>query len=224
MVQQSSLFPGEHSEDQNLPRHVAIYCLPSTSDHSCERQERELTEYAGRTGFEVAEVFREMDSAAKSVSGNKTEREKVIDLAKAGSIDAVLVTELTHWGRSIRDLTQTLQRLTSWDVSLLAQRGLDFDLSTPRGRLDTELMNSLALFERDLQRERVRSGIVAAKARGKTLGRPAGSRPTDRLAPRVVKLSEASGLSQRRIARELGISKTTVNEILKRHRKTHAGS
>lgn len=143
-----------------------------------------------------------------------------MDLAQRLKIDAVLVTEMTRWGRSTQDLMDTLGQLASWDVSLIAQTGLTFDLSTPQGKLITNLMASLAEFEHDLLRERVRSGVAAAKARGQTFGRRPGYRPSDKQAPRVVELSEIDGCSQREIARRLDLSKTTVNEILKRHRNT----
>ena len=111
----------------------------------------------------------------------------------------------------------TLGELAGWDVSLIAQAGLQFDLATPQGKLIANLMSSLAEFEHDLLRERVQSGIAAAKARGQTFGRRPGYRPSDKQAPKVAELSEA-GYSQRKIAAELGLSKTTVNEILKRSR------
>lgn len=156
------------------------------------------------------------------VSGRKgkqpIERKKVMALAQDRRMDAVLVTELTRWGRSTQDLMDTLGQLASWDVSLIAQTGLTFDLSTPQGKLIANLMASLAEFEHDLLRERVRSGIAAAKARGQSFGRKQGYRPSDRYAPEVVRLSEVEKLSQREIAEKLGISKTTVNEILKRYR------
>ncbi|WP_032219332.1 helix-turn-helix domain-containing protein [Escherichia coli] len=57
-----------------------------------------------------------------------------------------------------------------------------------------------------------------AKARGKRLGRQAGVRPkSDRLLPKVVAM-RAEGRSYRWIARELGISKNTVADIVQRHR------
>jgi putative DNA-invertase from lambdoid prophage Rac len=80
-----------------------------------------------------------------------------------------------------------------------------------------------AQFERDLIRERVRSGMAAAKARGCRFGRQPGQRPkSDRLAPRVVALVE-EGMSYRTIARHLSISKNTVTDIIKRHRTGPAG-
>jgi DNA invertase Pin-like site-specific DNA recombinase len=111
-----------------------------------------------------------------------------------------------------------LQSLHSWGVSLIAQTGLQFDLNTPQGRLIAHLMASLAEFERDLVRERVRSGVAAAKARGQKFGRQPGQRvKADKLAPKVLQMVQ-SGYSYRKIAEKLHLSKTTVNSIVKRHR------
>ena len=211
----------QHKEGtQRRRRRVAIYCRVSTSDQDCDRQERDLIDYAERADFEVVEVFKETLSGIRKAKGTQPiERKRVMDLAQRREIDAVLVTELTRWGRSTQDLMGTLGELAGWDVSLIAQTGLQFDLATPQGKLIANLMSSLAEFEHDLLRERVQSGIAAAKARGQTFGRRPGYRPSDRVAPKVMELSEA-GYSQRNIAAELGLSKTTVNEILKRYRQS----
>ena len=76
------------------------------------------------------------------------------------------------------DLFHTLQDLQAWDVSLVAQTGLQFDLRSAQGKLIASLMAALAEFERDLLRERVRSGIAAAESAASSLaGGPAsGSR------------------------------------------------
>ncbi|HTD54382.1 MAG TPA: hypothetical protein VK670_03300 [Silvibacterium sp.] len=77
-----------------------------------------------------------------------------------------------------------------------------------------------AEFERELLQERIRSGIAAAKARGKKLGRQLGQRPkSDRLAPKVLALV-AQGRSYRLIGREVGLSKNTVSEVVRRSRKS----
>ena len=82
-------------------------------------------------------------------------------------------------------------------------------------------MAALAEFERDLVRERVRSGLAAAKARGKVLGRRPGQRiKADVFGPKVIQMVEA-GRSYRDIARVLKLSKTTVSDIVKRHRQAH---
>ena len=78
------------------------------------------------------------------------------------------------------------------------------------------IIAGIADFEREPIQERIRSGIAAAKARGKRLGRQNGQRPkSDRLAPRVLALVE-KGRSYRIIGREVGLSKNTVAAIVKR--------
>ena len=141
-------------------------------------------------------------------------------LAQAREIDAVLVTELSRWGRSTIDLLQTLRDLEGWQVSLIGMHGLTFDLATAQGRMLATVLSGIAEFERELIRERVRSGLAAAKARGKRLGRQPGQRPkSDRLAPKVVAAIE-EGRSYRWITHDLGISKNTVADIVKRYKVT----
>ena len=79
------------------------------------------------------------------------------------------------------------------------------------------LMAALAEFERDFIRERIKSGIAAAKARGKRLDRQPRRRRSGRKATKVLKLAEA-GLSYRLIGRHVGLSKNTVGAILQRAR------
>jgi putative DNA-invertase from lambdoid prophage Rac len=128
------------------------------------------------------------------------------------------VTELTRWGRSMLDLFHTLQDLQTWEVSLVAQTGLQFDLRSAQGKLIASLMAALAEFERDLLRERVRSGITAARKRGVVFGRRRGQGiKADRFSPKVLKLV-SQGQSYREINHRLGLSKNTVLDIVKRDR------
>ena len=103
-------------------------------------------------------------------------------------------------------------------ISLIAITGMTFDLATPHGRMLATVLAGIAEFERDLISERVKSGLAAARARGKVLGRQKGERPkSDRLAPKVLALV-AEKRSYRWIARDLGISKNTVAAIVHRER------
>ena len=197
------------------PQRAALYCRVSTADQSCDRQERDLAAFAERAGYQVVGTYKE---TASGVRLDRTERRKVLALVQRREVDAVLVTELSRWGRSTTDLLATLKELEARRVSLVALNGLAFDLTTPHGRMMATLLAGIAEFERELTVERIRSGIAAAKARGKKLGRQYGERPkSDRLAPRVLALV-AQGRSYRLIGREVGLSKNTVAEIIRRHR------
>jgi putative DNA-invertase from lambdoid prophage Rac len=198
-----------------LGQRAALYCRVSTADQSCARQERDLTAFAVRAGYEVVGTFKETGSGVKL---DRAERRKVVALAQARHIDVVLVTELSRWGRSTTDLLATLKELEARRVSLIALNGMAFDLSTPHGRMIATVLAGIAEFERELIQERIRSGIAAAKARGKRFGRQPGQRPkSDRLTPKVLALIK-QGRSYRLVGRELGLSKNTVAAIVKRNR------
>jgi DNA invertase Pin-like site-specific DNA recombinase len=194
---------------------AALYCRVSTADQSCARQECDLLAFAARADYQVVGVFKETGSGVKL---DRVERRKVMALAQARHIDVVVVTELSRWGRSTLDLLESLRDLEARRVSMIALSGMTFDLSSAAGRMMATVLAGIAEFERDLLRERVRSGLAAAKARGKKLGRQPGQRPkSDRLAPKVLALA-AVGRSYRLIGRELGLSKNTVAGIVKRAR------
>jgi putative DNA-invertase from lambdoid prophage Rac len=98
--------------------------------------------------------------------------------------------------------------LVSLGVRFIAvTQNIDTDESNPMARFLLHIMAAFAELERELIRERVTAGVRAARANGKTLGRP----------KRVFRRDEAmrlreEGLSWRRIAAELGVPVTTVVE------------
>ena len=86
------------------------------------------------------------------------------------------------------------------------------DTSTASGRLLFHVLSAIAEFERDLIKDRVQgAGMAAAKRRGKRLGRPQAL--SGRARQRAERLRQ-HGHSMRRIAELLGVSKSTVLNIL----------
>ena len=183
------------------------------------RQERDLAAFAARAGDEVIGVFKEIGSGAKL---DRAERKKVMALAQRRELDAVLVTELSRWGRSTLDLLHTLKELETWRVSVIAMNGMAFDLATPHGRMMATMLAGIAEFERELIQERIRSGVAAAKARGKRSAVNLGSdqNPTASL-PRSWPLSPRDAVIVDRP--RMGLSKNTVAEIVKRARAEEPG-
>jgi putative DNA-invertase from lambdoid prophage Rac len=219
-AQQEQGFAGRSPGRVQLGQRAALYCRVSTADQSCARQERDLAAFADRAGYEVVGTFKETGSGVKV---DRIERRKVLALAQRREIDTVLVTELSRWGRSTTDLLATLKELEARRVSVIALNGMAFDLGTPHGRMIATVLAGIAEFERELIQERIRSGIAAAQARGKRLGRQPGQRPkSDRLAPKVLALI-GQGRSYRLVGRELGLSKNTVADIVKRDRAAATG-
>ncbi len=100
---------------------------------------------------------------------HRPELDKLLDQLRPG--DTLVVWRLDRLGRSIRHLIDQLQ--------VLADRGVGFrslqetiDTTSPGGRLVFHVFAALAEFERDLIRERTNAGLAAARARGRTGGRP----------------------------------------------------
>jgi putative DNA-invertase from lambdoid prophage Rac len=185
---------------------VIIYCRVSTDDQNCDRQERDLREFADRAGYEVLEVYRETASGAKA---DRPERKKIMVAAQARKVSAVLVTEASRWSRSTIDLLGTLQNLNAWGISLVTLSGISLDLNTPQGKLMAAILSAIAEFERDLIRERVKSGIAAARAKGRKFGRPRVSES----AIAFVHQLRAQGQSYSQIAAASGVSRTKVSEL-----------
>lgn len=197
----------ENLRGKNGRVRVGIYCRVSTHDQICDRQESELKSYAARCNYDVVRIFKEVGSGAKV---DRLERKRVIALARARQIDIILVSELTRWGRSTIDLIDSLTQLQSWGVSLIAQNGFQFDLSTPHGKMIASIMATLAEFERDLLKERISSGIANARAKGKVFGRRKGRKVAaqcDR-----IRALKSQGKSYRQIGLEIGMSKSSVSE------------
>jgi DNA invertase Pin-like site-specific DNA recombinase len=134
-----------------------------------------------------------------------------LELARHRKIDLVLVSELSRWGRSTPDLRSTVERLAECSVALRALNGPELDISTAQGKLMLNLLASISEFERDLLRERIKSGVAHARSKGTKSGKAIGRPAFDRV-ERVKRLL-ADGRSIRSIAAELDISKTTVQKV-----------
>jgi len=191
-----------------LVQRVAIYARVSTNDQSCERQLSELTDYATRSGFEIVGCFSEIGTGSKN---DRLERKKIFELARKKLINLVLVTELSRWGRSTADLRTTIEDLANKEVGLRALNGPDLDISSAQGKLMLNVLAAISEFEGDLLRERIKSGVAHARAKGTKSGRPIG-RPSYSKKAYLIRLLQ-KGKSVRGVASELGISKTTVLKV-----------
>lgn len=189
-----------------MPYRVGVYCRTSTSDQRCEMQLRELREYVSRQpGWEIFNEY--VDSG---VSGRKASRPALDALMKDASkkkFNAVAVWKLDRFGRSVLNLSQSLDALDSYGVRFISiTQGLDTDASNPTSRLLLNILSSVAAFEVELIRERTVAGIAAARSRGKTLGRPLKVFRRDE----VVRLRDDEGLSWRLIGERLNVPAMTA--------------
>ena len=157
------------------------------------------------------------------ISGAATERPilaKLLDEVRPG--DIVVVWKLDRLGRSLKHLVETVNLLLQQDVGIKSLND-PIDTTTPQGRLAFNLFASLAEFERDVIRERTQAGLSAARARGRTGGRPKGlPQQAQATACAAETLYREGKLSAQQIAGHLHISKSTLYAYL-RHRGVPIG-
>src|SRR6516164_5775925 len=148
---------------------AAVYARVSTRAQDADMQMRELREYAQRRGWQIAHEY-----VDRGVCGAKEQRpalDKLWSDCRKRLIDAVIVYRYDRFARSLRQLVNALCEFDSLGIQFVSlHEGVD--TSTPNGRLVFGIFASIAEFERELIRDRVRSGIAQARAKGRRLGRP----------------------------------------------------
>lgn len=174
----------------------AIYGRVSTAEQSTIMQLEELRAYCQRRGWEIVEEF--TDTGISGSAESRPALNRLLLSARRRQFDAVLVYRYDRFARSLRALVNALSEFDALGIHFVSlHEGVD--TSTPNGRLVFGIFASIAEFERELIRSRVRSGLAAARARGKQLGRPRVSPD----APRIAALRDA-GRSWPQIAKTLG--------------------
>ena len=140
------------------------------------------------------------------INADRPELTRLMTDARKRRFDLVLVWKLDRWGRSVADSMRTIQELDALGVKFLAvTQGIGTEESSPMARFMLTIMSAFAELEKELIRERTVAGVRAAKANGKTLGRPR----------RVFRRDEAirlrnEGLSWRAVAKRMEVPVTTV--------------
>lgn len=183
-----------------------LYARVSTGEQNEGMQLREMLEHCKRREWEY-QVFTDTISGAKD---RRPGLDSMMAMVRRRKCDVVLVYRYDRFARSLHHLVSSLAEFDSLGVQFVSlHEGVD--TSTPNGRLIFHIFASIAEFERELIRERVRSGVAHARAQGKRLGRP----PADVDSARIVAL-RASGASLRTIARKVGISHAAVMRSLRK--------
>jgi DNA invertase Pin-like site-specific DNA recombinase len=182
---------------------AAIYGRVSTlTNQSTEMQVRDLRQLADRRGFDVKHEY--LDEGFSGAKSSRPALDEMLADAKRGKFRILLVWKLDRLGRSLAHLVRLLEDFRACNVELVSfSEGLDFTTTT--GKLLYQMLSAFAEFERDCIRERVRSGLRNARAKGKRLGRPKRIVDTSRIAS-----LRSEGLSWAKIAERLDVGEGTV--------------
>src|SRR4029453_8076575 len=131
-------------------------------------QLEELRQLAARRGWAVISEYTDV------ISGTSTRPPglgRLLADPHAPRIDVVAVWKLDRLGRSLVHLVQVIDELLGKGIHLVFAVERHMDSPTPQGRLLPNIFASVAEYERELIRERVRVGQARARAKGVRFGR-----------------------------------------------------
>lgn len=140
---------------------------------------------------------------------NRPELKMLLDGIRPG--DSVVVWKLDRLGRTTKELIDLVGKFDEMGVEFISLND-GIDTTTSTGRFFFRVMASFAELERDLASERTRAGLDAARARGRSGGRP---RVDKDAIDRAMRMYESRRFSVREICDVCHISQSTLYKYLK---------
>lgn len=140
----------------------------------------------------------------------RPELDRLLDKVREG--DQIVIYRLDRLGRSLTHLVNLVEKFNQQGIELISLKE-KIDTSNANGKLTFHLFATLAQFERDLISERTKSGLAAARARGRVGGRPAV------LTEEQITIAKAALTDPKvqvtEVAKQLGVSRSTLYRYLK---------
>ncbi len=202
---------------------VVAYIRVSTARQDLDQQRLAIWDYAQKNRLTIDEFV-----TAKASSQKSMKQRRIGDLLTIlQPTDVLLVSELSRLGRSVGQIISIVEKLIAKSVRLVAiKEGIDLagaaDLQT---KVMITLFSLFAEIERDLISERTKEGVMAARAKGKILGRPKGVLGKSRLDGKEeeIRLLLQKRVSKSAIARILEVPDPTLRHFIKTRRLGETG-
>ena len=186
---------------------AALYARVSTADkgQNPEMQIRELQEYCGRRKWDP-EIFADPGFSGSKV--NRPQLDRMMFACRRRLFDVVVVYRFDRFARSTKHLVDALEEFQNLGIQFVSLHE-NVDTTTAQGKLLFHIFAAIAEFERELTRERVRSGLANARAKGTRLGRPRRVVDVER-----IRALRATGETWERVAHLVGVSRATAKRSL----------
>lgn len=176
------------------------YARVSTDKQCLDRQLDALNKYGVKTIY------------CEKITGTKKDRPELTEmLSRLSEGDTVVIESLSRLGRSTHDLLNLLELFNSKGVNLVSLKER-LDTTTPTGKFFYTIISAIAQFERDIIVDRTNEGLKAARARGRTGGRP--KIDSDKI-ERAIKLYNSKEYTVKEIEEMTGVKKATLYRYLK---------
>lgn len=156
---------------------VIGYIRVSSDKQDLHKQEHLLLKYAQQHNLHITDFIK------VEISSRKNTKERRIDelLTRLQADDTLLVAELSRLGRNMFEVINLINQLSQNQVKLIFVRQPELSTAGPQAKLLLAIYSYFAEAEREFISIRTKQGLAAAKAKGKQLGRPKGSRDKNRI-------------------------------------------
>lgn len=207
---------------------VAILVRVSTAKQETDRQVSELRAYADSKGYTVVEVCEEQGISGRADESDRHGLKRVEELAEAGKVKKVLVHEVSRLARKNSIVHRFVEHLEELGVSLYWHaQGVETLMANgkrnPAASIMLALLAEMARNEVETLSTRIKSGLEEARRKGRTLGRPEGTKlaRADFLAkhPDIIRLLKA-GQSVRNAAKISGKGTSTVQRVMQAYKSS----
>ncbi len=146
------------------------------------------------------------------VSGARDSREGLDEMmAELRAGDVVIVWKLDRLGRSVAHLASLLKTFRMLDVHFCSLTD-GINTQTSAGKLTYHIVSAMSEFQRDITRENIHAGLEAARAKGRTGGRP--RKLDERLVREAYYLMKQGDVPVKDIARAFEVSPSTIYRAL----------
>ncbi len=191
------------------------YLRISTDKQSLKNQKLEILDYSHKNNMKITD-FLEVQSSSR-----KSSKDRLLDTLfdKLKSDDTLIVSELSRIGRSLGQIIKIVDHLVKHQIKFISIKE-NIIINPGKQDIQTKVMITMfglfAEIERDLISERTKSGLKAAKDKGKILGRPKGSLGKSKLDGKEVKIQEylRKKVSVTSIAKIFEVSRTCLYSFI----------
>jgi DNA invertase Pin-like site-specific DNA recombinase len=163
------------------------YIRISTDKQDAQKQEHLLLRYAQQHELHIDRFV------SVEMSSRKSTRERRIDelLHELTAGDTLVVAELSRLGRNMFEVIEIINQLGQKGAEIVFVRQPELSTIGAHRKLLLAIYSYFAEAEREFISLRTKQGLAAARAKGKRLGRPKGSRDKHRaLDPYRLKIRE----------------------------------
>ena len=199
---------------------ACLFIRVSTDKQDYQRQILELNVFCRQKNMEVAETI------ATKITGTKTfqDREDLQLLFKSAAskkFDKVVVSEISRIGRNAKDIRNTIDYLHSKKIAIVFRNLGGLESLDDHGNesfvtnIIIAIYSELAQEEKRILSERIKSGLVNAKHKGKQIGRPEGKQEDEVLLKKYSRLAAdlKKGLSLSQCQKLHDVSRNTAIKV-----------